>query len=399
MYFWLGWALLDVTRSNSGKRSAHNHLPLFQNRILSGNSISDSDYSGSLIPFYCFICLLPHFIVATSKPMKPLLLIALSGLMPNVSTAFSSPRTAFRSVNVLRSQHTVHENDTINTPKSHKNHSRKEFLLISSAIASMFTFPSSIRADQTEYLYQRPSSEEGDLTSRLFNPDGSLRDPNTVTEAQERTVKLPFPLSKSADFKVNVSTDGSRPTTENTGFEVSYNLPTKWNNDQSSLLPLYYDSSEGKNGKACNRITVYSVTSPKLDNTVLEKASKVGVAKSIFMDKLPNTYFDQGVLKADLISGRTTRKAIKNGSMIDEQIYYEFDLAFAPLSCPAYEEGNKENLGLGFCPYDAIYLVSATVLDDDGSMVVCVVECNKDEWKIANSDLKRVRSSFEVNRI
>jgi hypothetical protein len=254
-------------------------------------------------------------------------------------------------------------------------------------------------ADSTDFLYQRQSTEEGDLTSRLFNPDGSLRDPNIVTEAQERSVSLSFPVSKASnEFAISVSTDGSQPKTENTSLNISYKLPTKWNSDQSSQLPLYYDSSEGKNGKACNRITVYSVTAPKLDTSVLEKASKVGVAKSLLMDKLPNKYFDQGVLKSDLISGRTTRKPIKNGDVIDEQIYYEFDLAFAPLECPAFEEGNKENLGLGFCPYDSIFLVSATVLESEETMVVNVVECNKDEWKIANSDLKRVRSSFEVNR-
>ena len=65
-------------------------------------------------------------------------------------------------------------------------------------------------------------------------------------------------------------------------------------------------------------------------------------------------------------------------------------------------EGNKENLGLGFCPYDNILLVSATVLNadstDGGTLMVCVVECNKNEWKIGNTDLKRVRSSFIVDK-
>lgn len=327
--------------------------------------------------------------------MAPFGFITLCGLLP-MSLAFTSPRSRLSRppMPVLNSHQTDAGIESNISPPAHSN--RREFLLLSSALASMMLC-SPVNAEQTEYVYQRSPAEEGDLTSRLFNPDGSLKDPNTVTEAQERLVSLSFPKTTASDA-FTVSTDGSQPNNAEGGLKVSYKTPTKWNNDQTSQLPLYYDSSEGKNGKACNRITVYSVTAPKLDMSVLEKASKVGIAKSLFMDKLPNKYFDQGVLKADLISGRTTRKPIQDGDVIDEQIYYEFDLAFAPLECPAYGEGNKENLGLGFCPYDSIYLVSATVLESEGTMLVGVVECNKDEWKIANSDLKRVRSSFAVNR-
>jgi hypothetical protein len=325
--------------------------------------------------------------------MTPLRPIILFGVLPALSSSFISPSSYFRTqAKVLRAHNS--EIDAVETQIPINQHSRRDFLLLTSAAASIFTKCTSANAEETDFVYQRTSEEGGDLTSKLFNPDGSLRDPNTVTEAQERLVNLSF--SKSADV-FTVSTDGSQPTVEG-GLKVSYKVPTKWNSDPSPQLPLYYDSSEGKNGKACNRITVYSISAPKLDMSVLVKASKVGVAKSLFMDKLPNKYFDQGVLKADLISGRTARKPIKDGDVIDEQVYYEFDLAFAPLECPKYEEGNKENLGLGFCPYDSIFLVSATVLENEGTMVVSVVECNKDEWKIANSDLRRVRSSFEVNR-
>lgn len=324
--------------------------------------------------------------------------LLLFGLLPRISTAFTWTGSALHPVLVHNSHRTEVETDAISSmqrPCANQNN-RRDFLLLSSAALSMLAPLAPANADE-EYVYQRSSSEEGDLTSRLFNPDGSLKDPNTVTEAQERTVSLSFPKTAASDAFI-ISTDGSQPNSAEEGLKVIYKVPTKWNSITSSQLPLYYDSSEGKNGKACNRITVYSVSAPKLDNSVLEKASKVGIAKSLFMDKLPGKYFDQGVLKADLISGRTTRKPIKDGDVIDEQIYYEFDLAFAPLECPAFEEGNKENLGLGFCPYDNIFLVSATVIKNEGTMIVCIVECNKDEWKIANSDLKRVRSSFEVNK-
>ena len=289
---------------------------------------------------------------------------------------------------------------------------RRDFLLqtlgeatLISAV-SVTSFPSIMNAAD-DLIYKRDA--EGDLTSQLFNPDGSLRDPNMVVEAQEMAVELSFPIASYSDgININISVDGVQPassvTNAATNLKASYNLPLKWNLKESPQLPLYYDSSEGKNGKACNRITVYSISTNDLDETILEKASKVGVAKSLFMDQISNNYFDKGVQKADLISGRTVRKPIqslKDEGEFDEQIYYEFDLAFAPAECRNYMEGNKENLGLGFCPYDSIFLVSATVLknnegDKSGTLMCCVVECNKDEWKIANSDLRRIRKSFKV---
>jgi hypothetical protein len=286
---------------------------------------------------------------------------------------------------------------------------RRDFLMLSAAIASSASIFSKISNAEEEFVYKRDEAAT-DLTSQLFNPDGSLKDPNSVVVAQEKEVNIAFSVPLSPDsITVNLSTDGSSPSAASdsaTKLKATYKLPTKWNQMATSTLPLYYDSSEGKNGKSCNRITIYSVSAPKnLDMSTLEKATKVGVAKSLFMGDISNGYFDQGVLKADLIGGRTARKPIQSSSVpegIDEQVYYEFDLAFAPLSCPDFKEGNKENLGLGFCPYDNIFLVSATVLNADnnegGTLVVCVVECNKDEWKIANSDLKRVRSSFIVDR-
>ncbi|KAL7553472.1 hypothetical protein ACHAWF_016754 [Thalassiosira exigua] len=287
---------------------------------------------------------------------------------------------------------------------------RRDFLKSISSMFSIVLFPTITQAGD-EYLYRRDGEGQGDLTSQLFNPDGSLRDPNMVVEAQEKAISLPFSMPSSVEaIDVQIATDGAQPTSDAGGSNnliASYKLPLKWNQDATSKLPLYYDSSEGKNGKSCNRMTVYSISAPNsLDMSTLEKASRIGVAKSIFMDQVPNRYFDKGVMKADLIGGRTVRKPIKSADAegeYDEQTYYEFDLAFAPESCPDFREGNRENLGLGFCPYDNIFLVSATVLRESergkgGTLMVCVVECNKDEWKLGNSDLKRVRSSFAVER-
>lgn len=329
------------------------------------------------------------------------------------SMAFLAPAFSVsgRSCTLVRMLRRCGDDDAISTIGPQK---RRDFLLqsLGSIIvpSSFASLPSIVHADD-DYIYKR--GEEGDLTSQLFNPDGSLRDPNSVVAAQENAVVLNFPIPTNDGINFILSTDGANPISSTTAnasanIKASYKLPLKWNRGESSTLPLYYDSSEGKNGKSCNRITVYSVTKPPneiLDMTVLEKASKLGVAQSLFMDKIPNNYFDQGVLKADLISGRTVRKPIQsigNKGENEEQIYYEFDLAFAPLNCDGFMEGNKENLGLGFCPYDNIFLVSATVvnnIDNIGTLFCSVVECNKDEWKMANSDLKRVRSSFTIDRV
>ena len=195
---------------------------------------------------------------------------------------------------------------------------RREFILKSLGVTSIISssFISNANAGDDDYLYKR--SENGDLTTELFNEDGSLRDPNSVVSAQDKLLNVPFSLTTSANgISMNISTDGglASPSTSDakTTMIASYKLPVKWNQDETSQLPLYYDSSEGKNGPSCNRISIYSVSAPSnLDMKTLEKASTIGVGKSLFMDQLPNNYFDKGVLKADLISGRTVRKPIKS---------------------------------------------------------------------------------------
>ena len=114
----------------------------------------------------------------------------------------------------------------------------------------------------------------------------------------------------------------------------------------------------------------------------LDRASTVGVAKALGIQTLPE--YNPSLLKADLISGRRSDR--------DGTTYYEYDLAVAPASCAS---GSKEDLGLGFCPYDSIVLLGAAVVD--GRMYGIMVECDRDEWKKGNADLKRVRSSFRVD--
>jgi len=154
-----------------------------------------------------------------------------------------------------------------------------------------------------------------------------------------------------------------------------YQIPEKW--DQTDG---YYDKSTSDRAKTCERIMVYRAPG-KVSPERLAKATTIGLAEALYVPD------DLKILKgADLISGRTRTQTSSDGS-IDIK-FYDFDLAVAPKTC----SDSAENLGLGFCPFDAIYLLSAAVLDD--ALYVIALQCDKKEWKVANADLKRVRSSF-----
>lgn len=219
-------------------------------------------------------------------------------------------------------------------------------------------------------------ADDGDLTSQLFNPDGSLKDSaSIVTEAQTRTVTSTWDVSD--DLLINA--DGTNvQTPSGTSVEWSYTVPEKWSAGTGGG-DLYLDRSEGINAKACDGILVYQAPGTAKAN-LLSKASTIGVPQALSMAQaIP------GLDKADLISGRTRKNA-------DGLQFYEFDLGRAPKTC----EDSAENLGLGFCPFDSLFLISATVLDD--KLYVLVVQSDRGEWKRASSDLKRVRSSFAVGR-
>jgi hypothetical protein len=54
-------------------------------------------------------------------------------------------------------------------------------------------------------------------------------------------------------------------------------------------------------------------------------------------------------------------------------------------------------LGLGFCPYDIIFLLSATTIGE--YVYVFAIEATKDEWKRASAEIRRVRRSFRIEEI
>lgn len=258
----------------------------------------------------------------------------------------------------------------------------------------MFPYDASAAAPDTT-----DSDEKTDLTLRLFNPDGSLRE-GVESEAKFRTLPVEWASKQVASNQrlVNVNgvdqspisssviatTDSSIQEEKSTaGIRVTYDLPDKWGS--SGRSDLYLDRNDN-NLKACNRITVYQATSMAgaVDNRVLEKAATTGIAKAL---DVPSDIYSE-LKSADLIGGKT--RIVNNGQ--EQQKYFDFDMALAPSVC---SDNGKENLGLGFCPFESIYLVSSTIVN--GRVYAFVLECDKEQWKRANSDLRKVRSTFTVS--
>lgn len=235
---------------------------------------------------------------------------------------------------------------------------RRAFLRTVFTVSSSFVIATSV------------SAEEGDLTSQMFNADGSLKE-GIESEAKFRTVTTS--IDPSAERVVCV--DGVSPNRGSV--QVSFELPLKWEWEDKDNL--YFDRSEGVNAKACNRIIVYQAPG-KVPISQLEKATRIGIAKALdITDDL------EEVRQADLIGGRT--------DIVNGQKYFQFDLGVAPKSCA----DSPDNLGLGFCPFESIYLLSGTILDD--KLYVFALQSDKNEWKRANADLRRVRSTFSVQKV
>ena len=229
-----------------------------------------------------------------------------------------------------------------------------------------------------------------DMTSAMFNSDGSLKD-GVESEAKFQNVQFTWDASSSSLDSYIINVDGSDTTAapksaSDLSVRVSYQLPVKWrgpsgSNDKNLYQDMTVQKDDGEITKALTRITVYQ--SPGLvEENRLEKAASFGIAKSL------NVIPDLSPLQsADFVGGRTRSL----GGEKDGKVF-EFDLAVAPKSC---ESDSKDNLRLGFCPFDTIYLLSATVVKQ--RLYVFALECSKDQWKMNSSDLRKVRSSFLVS--
>ena len=173
------------------------------------------------------------------------------------------------------------------------------------------------------------ASDDGDLTSQMFNSDGSLKE-GYESEVKFRDVR--FTWDQSDAFAMNVDGVNTADTKNGTQYALYYQYPMRWS-DGTDGDQIYFDRSEGINKKATKGIAIYQAPGKVADDR-LEKATTIGVAKALDIPKQLSRLY-----KADIVSGRTVEKG--------NQVYYEFDMASAPETC-----GNsKENLGLGFCPY------------------------------------------------
>lgn len=189
----------------------------------------------------------------------------------------------------------------------------------------------------------KANAEEEDLTQQLYNPDGSLKDDQNNKVTYDT---LSIPLDQLLG---------------------TYKIPSKWTKG-------YVDTNT--NTKVCNAISIFPTSKANL-----KKAANVGVAKELQLD----TSF----LKSDLVSAKK-RYLVLDGDVQEELEVYDFDLAVAPTTC----ENSKENLGLGFCPYEDIVLVSA--INYNEKTYVFQLECNREQWRTFNADLKDVRKSFTI---
>jgi len=225
----------------------------------------------------------------------------------------------------------------------------------------------------------------------MFNEDGSLKDgviDGNKAEAKDITITVPFPAPADATSAIT-SIDG-KDVKNNTGealtISASYQVPDKW-----TSAPDYLDTLLSVREKACEKIALFQVPGIYKDYSVLDKATTTGLAKVFNFKSIEAGVFPKTLASADIVSGRKVEKAFSRDNEDEKKRkYYEFDLAVAPDKCGSSEE----NLGLGFCPYDTIVLLSATIIE--GKMMVCGVTCTKNEWKRSNADVKRLRNSFFV---
>ena len=231
--------------------------------------------------------------------------------------------------------------------------------------------------------------EYASTAQQLYNPDGSLRE-NVSSEAKERKVSISWNIDDDdGRVVIDAGTPGTtsmvKQVTEGSSsgiIPIQYKLPEKWNSNKDGI---YIDTSEGMNLPAAEHIYVYQAPGI-VSSKDLANAGTLGIANAL--RAIPAL---QRMYQADVIGGRTRREEST------QRLYYEFDLAVAPKKCEEANINNIDNnLGLGFCPFDTIYLTSATVAEENGRLYVLCIECDAPEWKRASAELKRIRSSFVV---
>jgi hypothetical protein len=270
----------------------------------------------------------------------------------------------------------------------------QRIVLVAATTASGF-----VTTVSAEGTVDNSDDDDDNLTTRLFNADGSLKDSTMDTQARSRTVSFVWdavdgtattPPRRAAMDGISSPDSSNSGPTGSTSVRISYELPQKWN-DQ------YVDNSSSNTAgsppaRCCEQIAVYQA--PLASPSQLTKATRIGIAKAL---NLPDSV-QAALAKADLISGRTVSVARSGGGERTDDnnvagTYYEFDLAVAPSTCSG---ADADDLRLGFCPYDRVYLLSATTDANNKNVYVCCIQANRLQWKRANAELRRIRGSFRV---
>lgn len=233
------------------------------------------------------------------------------------------------------------------------------------------------------------------MVTQLFNADGSLKDMASVVEAQVRTITLSVANNDDDDRSpqrwVDGRTSDARPaaSSPSTICIGQYSLPAKWDD-------RYVDATTQE--RACTRISVYRVPYSAAPSNKKKKNPKSFSRSALMLADVLSALPPDSDLRslwqgADLISAKIRRTNSEEGG--DAVLYSEFDVAVAPATCSG---SDREDLRLGFCPYDRIGLISAAVVskEENDVLAVLVVESTRSEWQRANADLRRVRSSFVV---
>jgi hypothetical protein len=215
------------------------------------------------------------------------------------------------------------------------------------------------------------ASSDDALLLFLFVPDAvEMTQLVTTDHANFRTVELLWDDRPTGSFPVAVDAIHNERMIRGTpAVSIEYKLPKTWD-----------DTYTERGLKCCNHITVYQKTGSARAGA-LEKAARleIPVARALDIgDRIAGSDGLKDVKRANLIRSRSVFK--DHG-----QQYFEFDMTFAPNTCDS---------SAGACPYDDLFLISATVLNK--RLFVCVIQCDESQWKRRESDLGRIRSSFKV---
>ena len=179
---------------------------------------------------------------------------------------------------------------------------------------------------------------------------------------------------------VDYSTNLQTVTIGDSTSSATYDLPSKWQKNDSSISS-YTDPSQSTTTTIASSITVQSLP------------------LAIPLSSLTTV---PSLCDALNLSAPRTSDVVSAAKRSDKQsnIYYEWDLAFSPKTCPPALSSSAQNFGnLGICPYEEIHLIRAVVNPSNiGEVSVFESTSSREGWTLGNSDVRSVRASFKLRQ-